>query len=321
MKLRAQPMYAPDDGAGSAPPAAPSGDTPLSGETSTPGDSSGGLSFDGLGEMEGYDEIEIADGVADAAAPATPPQGAAPSAPSSPEAQAPAQVPPAPQAAPQAQAPAPAAPPAAAPPASPSPQATGAEAPAPASLPSDPAGMLRALEENRAGVIDSLAASEVFALSADEATALETNPAAAVPRLLARTYYQAVNATLAHINNLVPNMISRHMQLTKAQQENETAFYGKFPALKPDVHGPDVVNFAKIIKQTNPQMGKDDFFAMIGAAVMAKHGLMANAPVAVAPPMQQQTPPPFAPARPGATVHSAPIEESPFAGLGGEWDS
>lgn len=181
--------------------------------------------------------------------------------------------------------------------------------------------MLRALEANRDVLIDNLAADKVFALSADEVTALETNPAAAVPRLLAKTYYQAVNATLAHINNLVPNMISRHMSTAKAQKENEDAFYGKFPTLKPDVHGADVMNFAKIIKAQNPQMGKDDFFAMIGAAVMAKHGLIGQ-PAAAAPPSQPiAAPAPFAPARPGASIHTAPVEESPFSGLGQEWEN
>jgi len=322
-----KPLYRPDDGAGAA-ASTPSGDTPLIGETNVPGDASDGASFDGLGGFDesDIDTIEIQGADATAGAPPKTTPSATPSASAPPETPATA-APAAPQSAtPQTpQAPAASPTPAAAQPPSPAPAPQeGAPSAPQASVPSDPGQMLEMLEKNAKEVIDNLAASPQFALSNDEATLLETNPAQAVPRILARTYYQAVNATLAHINNLVPGMIDRHTRLMKAQQENEDAFYGKFPTIKKDLHGADVARFAQIFKQQNPQMTKDDFFAMVGAAVMAKHGLM-NAPSAPAAPVgaTPSTPatPPFTPAKPGAAVRTTPIEESPFSGLGQEWEN
>lgn len=329
MLWRDKVLMAEGDGAGA--PAAPSGGTAVSGETSTPGVESPGAAFEGLGGGldDDLDMIEVSAGQSQTPS-ATPAGGVAASpspATSSPGAQA-APPEPAPAATPPASTPAPAqaapqTPPAAAP------QGEAPQA-APTSIPSDPAGLLQEMEKNREGIIDALATdSSRFGLSADEVTLLETDPAKAVPRLLARTYYTAMNATLAHINNLVPGMIARHMKMTELQTEREKKFYGQFPALDKAKHSSDVATFANLFRQQNPNLSEADFFAMLGAAVMAKHGLTMNGVPAAAPqpgvkgppPQPAVTAPPFSPAAPGgATVRVTPVEENPFEGLGRDFD-
>lgn len=325
-------LRSPDDGAGSAAPAPSGGDsggTTVSGETSVPGDSSGGGEFSGLGGDfdESFDTVEIPAAPAAAAPPSPPTPPAAPAAPAPVSAPAPAAASPTPPAAPVPAAPA-TAPQAASPaPAQAAPQGQQPAAPAaPASPPADPASLLRELETHKDAVIASLASDPRFGLSQDEAILLETDPGKAVPQLLARTYYQAMNAALAHINNFVPQMVARHIEGTRVQTERENAFYGKFPALDKAKHGQDVLSFARIFRQQNPDMSLEDLFSMTGAAVMAKYGLHAAAvapsaaPNGGRPPQPAAQTPPFAPAAAGAVVRTTPIEENPFAGLGKDWD-
>lgn len=302
------------DAGAPAPSSTPSsGETPLSGETNVPGIESPGSDFDGLG---GFDEIEVPAEVAAPPTPApvknevvTPPASAAP------------------QQAPQAQAPAP--PVQAATPPQPAPQETPQVAQAapgqPASVPADAASLLKEFDAHREGLIEALAADPRFGLTADEATMLETEPAKAVPKLLARTYFMAMNAALTHINNLVPNMITRHVEATRVQSEREGAFYKKFPALQREKHHNEVMNFARVFRQQDPNMGFDDLTSLVGAAVMAKYGIapgmVANgghAPASTG--VQPAAPAPFVPARPGVSVQTTPLDDNPFMGLGADYD-
>jgi len=280
------------------------GDTAVSGESSVPGVESAGNEFDGLG---GFDEIEVAPQPEPVMAP--PVTEAKPATVAQP---APAQ--PAPAAAPVPAQPAPVAPQTA-------PQENASvQAPASAGVPADAAGLLREFEANREGIIDALAADARFGLSADEATLLETDPGKAVPRLLARTYYMAMNAALAHINNLVPGMINRQVEGTRIQTEREGAFYKKFPVLDRSKHHNEVMNFARIFRQQDPNMEFEQLTSLVGAAVMARNGLapgMANGSPTV---VQPATAAPFVPARPGVSVQTTPMDDNPFMGLGQDYD-
>lgn len=314
-------------GAASAPPAAaPSGGgTTVSGETNVPGDSSGAESFSGLGgDFDDFDTV-----VVEQVAPAAPAPAAAQAAP--------VVTPPASAAAPQPGAP-PAVPPVAAASAPAAPQAAPAQtppqepqtaapaAPAQASAPTDPGSLARELEQHRDGVIAALAADPRFGLSQEEATLLETDPGKAVPQLLARTYYQAMSAALSHMNNFVPQMITRHIEGQRIQNEREATFYDKFKGLNKAKHGQDVLTFARIFRAQNPNLPMEDLFGLVGAAVMAKHGIngVASAPLGTPaggpPPQPAITTPPFTPAAAGTMVRTTPLEESPFAGLGQDWD-
>lgn len=273
-------------------------------------------SFDNLGSADDLDAVvELpADSTA---APTTETEGATPPTDASGE---PPKEPPAATASPQPE-----------PPKEPpkEPKKDGAAAPAPSPAPAaaerddSPQGLVNQLVQHREAVLDALAGDR-FKLSEAETKALDTDAVGAIPRVMARVYYEAMQSTLLHIQNLVPQTVQRVLQAQKANDEVENAFYAKFSALDRSKHAQDVAQFAQLMRQSNPQISRDDLFAMVGAAVMAKYGLTAQpAPVAngngAAPPRPAQ-PAPFVPAKPGVSVKTTPEPESPWAGMAMDFD-
>jgi hypothetical protein len=183
-----------------------------------------------------------------------------------------------------------------------------------------PQGLVKQLEQHRSAVISSLAADR-FKLSPEEVSAIDTDAVGAIPNIMARVYYEAMQSTLLHIQNLVPQVVMNMMKVQKQNDDVENAFYGQFKTLDRGKHHADVVQFANMLRGTNPQITQADLFAMIGAAVMAKHNLSNVQPNGSSgiPPRSAQ-PAPFVPAMPGAHVRVTPEPESPWAGLGKEFD-
>lgn len=183
---------------------------------------------------------------------------------------------------------------------------------------SDPADITSLIEgatKNRDALIKGLA-QERFQLTSEEQEEFETDATSAISKFGARVYFDAVSSALNHINTQVPRLVSGFLQAQKVHQDNENAFYSRFPAISKEKHEKDVFQFANAFKAANPGISKDDLFAMIGAAVMARHGLSA----APAKPAEAATlkPAPFAPARPGVQVRATPETDNPFMGLGME---
>lgn len=267
------------------------------------------------------DVVEVPAAPAEPAAPASKePAPAAPVAPAPTPAPA-AVVPPAAATPPKEQQPP--APAAVAPPA---PAPAAPEVPASAPLEATPQSLVEQLAQNQQALIP-VVAEQRFKLSKEEADALDLDASAAVPKLLARVYMEAVGASLQHMHNLVPRMIQQQVRTIKATEENETAFYKQFPTIDKAKHHSDVVNFGRAFRAT-PGISQADLFAMIGAAVMAKHQLPAGAaPVvngvpALAPPQPAIVTPsaPFVPATGGAHTRIETVDENPFAGLGASFD-
>lgn len=295
------PPSPPDSGASSSAPETGGSAEGASGDTSNP--------FEGLDHNFDADERvtvvgddDVSEVSAEPAAPAAAPE------PSQPAAAAPAEQAPAPAQTQAAQPPAPQEPQAAAP---------------PASSPTEPGSLVEQLAEHRDALIDGIAARR-FQLTKEEADSLTLDPAAAVPKLLSRVYYEATQSALLHIQNYVPQMVQAQMRAMRQQQEAEQAFYGRFKGLDPAKHAADVNQFALGLRQVNPNISREDLFAMVGAAVMAKYGLAnpaaAAAPNGAAPQPPQAQAPPFVPARPGVSVRTTPEPENPWMGLAKDWE-
>lgn len=197
----------------------------------------------------------------------------------------------------------------------------------PASAPSEvtPQSLIEQLAANQQALIPVIA-QQRFQLTKEEADALDLNASEAVPKLLARVYMESTGAALQHIHNLVPRMIAQQVRAMKVTEENETAFYKQFPAIDRVKHQADVMQFGKAFR-SQPGITQADLFAMIGAAVMAKHGLSMPAAgggngVAAPAPAQPAivNSAPFVPATGGAHTRTEIVDESPFAGLGREYD-
>src|SRR5262245_3626129 len=273
----------PDEIAPAAPPTAPAPATPSP-------EAAPSTNFDNLGSAEDLDSVEIpsAEPVAEPQV-AQPPPGAPPTA-------APPQQPPQQQAVPPQQA-----------------QPTPAQAPDISS----PQGLVEQLAQHRGAVLQALAADR-FKLSQEEVTALDTDAVGAIPGIMARVYYEAMQSTLLQIQNLVPRLVEQVLQVQRSHDVAENSFYQKFPALPRDKVQQDVLAMAMMFRQANPRITQEELFRVLGAAVAAKHGisLMPQAANGTGRPPQA----PFVPAQPGAHVKITPEAESPWAGLGKDFD-
>lgn len=297
----------PAPAAAPAAPSAPAPSTP-SPAPSTPAAAPSDTSFENLGSYDDLDSVEVSDGSVDAplegAAGGEPAQGATTPLPETPPATPP---------------------PATAKPAQEPPKEQPKAAPAEASTPgraepdNSPQGLVKQLEQHRSAVLDALAA-ERFKLSPEEISAIDTDAVGAIPHVMARVYYEAMQSTLLHIQNMVPQVVANMIKVQKQNDEVETAFYGQFKALDRAKHHGDVMQFAQMLRGSNPQITQADLFAMVGAAVMAKNNLSAPATNGAAGTPRPAQPAPFVPATPGAHVRVIPEGEAPFAGLGKDFD-
>lgn len=216
----------------------------------------------------------------------------------------------------------PAAKPTAAPPAEQTPKTAQAPAPSAAAVKDDPEGLVTRLSEHREAIIDGLAA-ERFRLSEQEINTVTADPAAAVPRLLARAYFESTQASLLHMQNFVPKLVVSLMRDLKEYDDVENRFYSSHKPLEKAKHDPDVRQFARAFRAANPRITEAELFPMVAYAVMAKHGLM-NQPQAQQPAQQNgraPATPSFVPARPGVGGARVTVtEDNPFMGLGRNFD-
>lgn len=198
--------------------------------------------------------------------------------------------------------------------------------PSAAPAPAEPQSLVQQLDQHREAVIDGLAA-ERFQLTKEEADALELDATKAIPRLMAKTYYSATQSALLHIQNFVPQMVVQMVRAMREQEKAEDAFYAAHTHLDRGKHAADVNQFSQLFRTSNPQLPQNDLLAMVAAATMAKHGIVPGAAVGVQPnggkpaaSAPQPRIPPFVPARPGVGVRVSPEQESPFAGLGRDFE-
>lgn len=189
--------------------------------------------------------------------------------------------------------------------------------------PLSPQQQLTQLLQNRDVLVGELA-SKRFQLSQKDQEAMETNALEHIPKLLARTYFDAFTSTMNYMNQQVPQMIQSALNEAKLDQDAETSFYNAWPGLDRGKHGADVLAYANAFRQMNPRASLEEAVKFVGAAVATKHGV-ANANVRPTASGQNASRgngarrgAPFAP---GMGSRAAPqgqqqVEQSPFEGLG-----
>lgn len=229
-------------------------------------------------------------------------------------------------------------PPAASPPVAPpvqvqaAPQATqgqGAQAPqgqqaAPSSAPDSPQEILRNLENpETVKAIRSWLAQNMYSLSEEERTALDTDAVGAIPGLLSRVHLETARNTMSLIQSLVPKMVQEGVQqVLRGQQragEAMSEFFAAWPGLNQKEHGALVDQFARMFRSTNPQASRQDAIKFVGAAIHAHLGLTPQARQANG--TQPARPQPFAPARPGARPPASQVVvDDPWSGLDQNYD-
>jgi hypothetical protein len=324
---RFQPLWAPPGEAGSessSPPAStpsePSGgggaDPAPATSASLSSESSSGS--DPFSFPDNFENLGVEDDVV--VSPDSPPAPAPASAPApvpAAAATAPAVVPPAtPAPAPEPQ-----------PPQQPTPQPEPAPQPPPqpaaqpARAPSagEPEALADALEANRDAALEHIAQAR-FALSEDEVNALNTDPSAAVPKLLARVYLESQLNMMRFMASSVPQLFQKHSQTQANSKTAEDEFFAQHKELdaKNVQHRQTVVHFIGAVRQMNPQATRAQVFENAGKMAKAFLGITA----ALAAPQQQPGVPPapkatpFVPALGGG---GAPPPQPNGSAAGSDW--
>lgn len=232
---------------------------------------------------------------------------------------------PQPAAAPESSAPAPATAPQSGPaPVSPPPAA--AQAQAPAASPTTPAAAEPAatvqpaapssqpsFEEQLAARVAQLTAD--YAIPAEDATALLTEPETVLPKLAARVHQNIVTEMWQSLHATLPQVIAGTVQGMLREQEARNAFFTAWPELRP--YEAQVKQTGMFYRSMNPQAPADVAIKTIGELVMAALGLTRNTPPASAPtPKPATRPAAFAPGGVGsAGAPVAPPDQNPFTAM------
>lgn len=190
------------------------------------------------------------------------------------------------------------------------PGAAPAEATAPDGTPpatTPPGDGTAALEEYRKNAVGKL--ESYFALDQAAADELTTDPVAAVPKLMARTMFETIQATMQAVHHFLPQMIEQQNVRQVAAKEAEDKFFGAWPKLDRKVHNEYIRQAAAIYRQMKPQASLDDIIRDVGAQTMVAFKIPAETPKAPWQKSQptQATTPPHRPAA-AAAPRTAPME-------------
>ena len=174
-------------------------------------------------------------------------------------------------------------------------------------------------EANSQAMADQLAPS--FAIDDALAAELDTDWRGAMPKVLAKTFVNAVQTSLQYMQMYVPQIVSQAQAQENAYREAETSFFSKFKTLDRSKHGNDIRAYARAFAQANPGLTRDQLFDFVGNAVMAKFGLVGQQPPVPGnqPPARQM---PFSPAASSAPAMNVTVTDvNPFSGLGMDFDN
>lgn len=181
-----------------------------------------------------------------------------------------------------------------------------AKAPEPATEPTPPAAppppvdyaALRAAEFERL--------EKAYALPADQATALLTEPETVLPKLAAKLHQEVMANVLAMVQAQLPQAVDSITTAKVRESEAKTEFYSAWPELRG--YEQQVLAAGAMFRQINPSAPKETAIQAIGQLAMQALGLSRSAPQAqpTTPPAPQATP--FTPAggRSGGTPPPRP---------------
>ncbi len=205
--------------------------------------------------------------------------------------------------------------------------AKGAEAPKGAAVPDlssmAPNVLVGELARNRDVLISHIAETR-FQLSQQEKDALETDAVGAIPKLLARVYFEAATTALNQLSSHAPRLIEQITGNLRTVNAAEDQFYSKWPSIQrgEKSHTDAVQMAANMFRQSNPNATQEQAIDVVGRMVTSMLNLQA-APAAPANGTVKR-PPAFSPAGSGARPVSASVlntpKVNPFDGLGAYFD-
>lgn len=128
--------------------------------------------------------------------------------------------------------------------------------------------------ENRGKIIESLATNHYGKLMTEEVIGqLRDEPEKVLPRLLASTYYDAIQGITVSLMQQLPQMMTTAQQNQNMYRMAEDALLGAYPQLKDPKYAGDVSSYARAFHKANPQASLEDRVNFVGMSVYLKHKL------------------------------------------------
>lgn len=157
-----------------------------------------------------------------------------------------------------------------------------------------------------------------YALDADTAQALLTEPETVLPRLAAQVHFEVTENVLKAVHEMMPGMLAQINQSKEVESKAENAFFEKNPDLK-GIDKAKILQIGAMFRQVNPTADADTTITTIGNMVRTALGLppggsaQSNVPPPASPPVVQ----PFAPVRGGGsgTAPRVAAQTNPWAEL------
>lgn len=115
--------------------------------------------------------------------------------------------------------------------------------------------------------IDYLMANE-YRLSDEDRNRLISAPDEVLPQLAARMHVGIATQLATQVAQAIPAMIQQHMDSHMKAQRAELEFFAKYPKLNRQEWKPIIAESLQMVKQMNPQAGRDEVIAK-GAALAA----------------------------------------------------
>lgn len=120
-----------------------------------------------------------------------------------------------------------------------------------------------------------------YAIPAEQATQLLTEPEVVLPKLAAQVHAAVVEQVMAQFQHMLPAEVVKITEGQIRESEAKSAFYLAWPELAP--YEEQVIAAGKMFRQINPTATKEQAIQAIGQLAMQALGLQRAQPAAVAP--------------------------------------
>lgn len=155
---------------------------------------------------------------------------------------------------------------------------------------------------------------KLYAISEDDAAALQTEPELVLPKLAAKMHLSITRDVMAGLTSQLPVMMQHMSQATAAEQNARQLFYQTNPDLNKPEYEQAIFEFGALFRKVNPNADAETAVRRIGDMTRQAFGLNNSQPGNATTPAVPQPAPvkivPFSPARGGGNGAAAkPLSE------------
>lgn len=171
------------------------------------------------------------------------------------------------------------------------------------------------------GTTEKLLAEHVYKLTEEDVAQLNENPAAYIPKAMARVYLDTISASFQQFVNYLPRMVHQVLEARDSHAKSETDFYSAWPDLAKYADQKKaketVLRIGGAYRQANPTATAEEWINEVGAQAMV--ALRIQPTLAPQPPVTPEIPA-FKPASntPASTPPKQP-SSNPFASMAEEF--